>query len=129
LSKIIIEFKKGGSFEIILNDKDAPKTCKGFLKNIPYNASILQARYSGEEFFYKMPIEVGLENNVIPEVGDISFNADPRWQAVCIYYGSKLEVSSPFNLFGKIKGNLNELKKIGERVWTEGKEDITIKKI
>lgn len=124
-----MEFEKGGSFEVILNEKDAPETCKGFLENLPYQSSVLQARYAGEEFFFKMPIKVGLENNVMPEVGDIAFNADPNWRAVCMYYGSETRVRSPFNLFGKLKGDLNELKKIGERVWTEGKEYITIRKI
>lgn len=124
-----MEFEKGGSFEISLNEDAAPETCRMFLENLPYKASVLQARFAGEEFFFKMPLEVGPENQVNPEVGSISFNPDPRWQAVCIYYGSKIKVSSPYNLFGEVKGDLSELKKVGERIWTEGKEEVTIKKI
>lgn len=127
MSGITIEFEKGGSFEILLNE-NAPNTCKAFLEALPYEAAVLQARFSGEECFFKMPMEVGPENNETPFAGSIAFNSDPKWQAVCIYYGPKTKVSSPYNLFASIKGDLAELQKVGERIWTKGGEKVTIKK-
>ena len=130
MSKIVLEFQKGGSFNVILNEKDAPITTKHFLEKLPYKGNALQARFAGEELFFKMPLTIQYENNVKPVVGDISFNAEPKWQAVCIYYGSNIRVSEPFfNLFGKLEGDFNELKEIGERIWKEGKEEITIRMI
>lgn len=129
MSKIVMEFEKGGSFEVVLNEAQAPQTCKAFLENLPYEAPVLQARFAGEEFFYNMPLKVEAENLVAPKQGSMAFNSDPNWQAVCMYYGPKIKVGNPFSLFAEIKGDLDELQKIGVRVWKEGAEKVTIKKV
>jgi hypothetical protein len=122
-----MEFEKGGVFEVCLYEDVAPKTCKAFMEKLPYEADALQARFAGEEFFYKMPLEVGAENQKHPVAGSIAYNADRNWQAICIYYGPKIKAANPFNLIGELKGDLKELQKIGYRIWKEGKETVKIK--
>ena len=53
MSKIFLEFEKGGRFEVVLNEKDAPKTCAQFVKMLPYESGALQARFSGTECFFR----------------------------------------------------------------------------
>jgi hypothetical protein len=126
--KFEIEFKKGGKFVVALLMDDAPKTCEAFLNVLPKEVRFRQARFAGEEFFFWPEMACEVENQVPPQWGDVSFNADPKWNAVCIYYGSTIRNTTPFNLFGKIvSGNLEELRKVGERVWIEGEETAHVK--
>jgi hypothetical protein len=122
--KFEIEFSKGGKFTAVLLMNEAPKTCAAFLKALPLEARFRQARFAGEEFFFQADMTPEAENQIPPKWGDISFNADPKWKAVCIYYGNNVKSSgAPFNLFARvISGNLEALKKVGERVWLQGEE-------
>jgi len=74
--KIEIEFSKGGKFTAILLMNEAPKTCEAFLKALPMEVRFRQARFSGEEFFFKTNIPCEPENQIPPKWGDISFNPD-----------------------------------------------------
>ena len=128
--KIEIEFNNGGKFVVALMMDDAPKTCKAFLNVLPSTVRFRQARFAGEEFFFQPSMTCETENQVPPQWGDVSFNADPKWNAVCIYYGSNIRYTTPFNLFAKIVSqNLDELKKVGERVWLKGEETANVKLI
>lgn len=131
MSKYIMEFEKGGSFEVFFLEDAAPETVKAFKAALPLEGTCLQARYSGEEFFFNADVAVGMENNVMPYFGAISFNCDPEWQAVCTYYGDSIEMGddTPFNLFAEIRDDLEELNKVGVRIWTEGGEKITFKEV
>jgi hypothetical protein len=121
--KCEIEFKKGGRFSVVLLFDEAPKTCEAFLKALPLEARFRQARFAGEEFYFQTEMSGEPENQVPPKWGDIAFNPDVKWKAVCIYYGDNFRVKTPFNLFARIiSDNLDELKKVGERVWVEGEE-------
>jgi hypothetical protein len=119
-----IEFSKGGRFTALLLTKEAPKTCEAFLGKMPVQVTFRQARFAGEEFYFQIDMNTELENQIAPTWGDIAFNADPKWKAVCIYYGNTIRQGGPpFNLFARIiSGNLEELKKVGERVWLQGEE-------
>ena len=120
----VIEFSKGGRFTVALLMKEAPKTCEAFLKALPLEVRFRQARFAGEEFYFQADINVELENQVAPVWGNISFNADPKWKAVCVYYGNNVKkTGAPYNLFGRVVSeSLEELKKVGERVWIQGEE-------
>lgn len=118
-----IEFAKGGIFTAVLLPEEAPKTCEAFLKALPLDARFRQARYAGEEFYFQPGMSCDPENQRMPKWGDIAFNPDPKWRAVCIYYGDHLRTGTPFNLFARIiSNNLEELRKVGERVWVQGEE-------
>jgi hypothetical protein len=123
-----IEFAKGGKFTAVLLTEEAPKTCEAFLKVLPLGVRFRQARFAGEEFYFQLGMSCDPENPVTPKWGDISFNADPKWRAACIYYGEHLRIGTPFNLFARIiSNNLEELRKVGERVWLQGEEAAHVK--
>jgi hypothetical protein len=128
--KFEIEFEKGGKFVAVLLTNEAPKTCEMFLKALPLEARVRQARFAGEEFFFQTEMIGNPENQVPPEWGEIAFNPDIHWKAVCVYYGSNFRVKTPFNLFARIvSDNLDELKKVGERIWIEGEETARVRLI
>ena len=124
-----IEFSKGGKFIAHLLMKEAPKTCEAFLGKMPVEVKFRQARFAGEEFYFQIDMNAELENQIAPKWGDIAFNADPKWKAVCIYYGNTIRQGGPpFNLFARIvPGDLENLKRVGERVWLQGEETAQVK--
>ena len=124
--KIVMTFEKGGRFEIKLRD-DAPQTAKKFLEMLPYEAGVLQARFSGMECFFRMEMGVDPENVVKPERGYLSFNSDHE-QAVCIYYGDNIRAADPpYNHFADVVDHLDELEQVGLRIWREGMETVYIR--
>lgn len=125
MSKIIMEFEKGGKFEVIFHS-GAPETAKAIKKALPLEGLGLQGRFGGEEFFFRTPVSAGPENLTEAKFGDVAFNSDPSWQAVCVYYGLKHK-SGPFNLFASLAGDMDELSRIGLRIWQHGGERITLK--
>ena len=125
----ILEFEKGGTFEVHFLEDQAPKTAEAYKTALPLAGGCLQARFSGDEFFFNAPIDVKDENRIPPYEGAIAFNCDPEWQAVCIYYGSTIESGGEYyNLFAEIRENLEELHSIGLRIWKEGEEKVTFRK-
>ena len=136
MARYIIEFEKGGSFELEF-DPAAPKTAEAFCKLInrsdpPYQALALQGRFSGEETYFPAPLgELENENNVAPCAGCIAFNPNPDWSAVCMYWGNDLaEKKHYFNLFARIKEkDLEEFHKTGTRIWQKGGEIVTLRVI
>lgn len=127
---IIMEFEKGGRFEIKLRPDLAPKTAEVFRSLLPYEAGVLQARFSGTECFFRMPMQgVEQENIVIPQHGNLAFNSNHE-QAICIYYGDNIHASDPpFNYFADVVDNLDELYKVGIRIWHEGMEKVTVREV
>lgn len=124
--RILLTFEKGGCFEVHLRD-DAPETARKFLSMLPYEAGVLQARFSGMECFFRMEMGVKPENIVQPKRGYLSFNSDHE-QAVCIYYGDNIHAANPpYNHFADITDGLDELEKVGLRIWHEGMEKVSIR--
>ena len=131
MSKYVLEFEKGGTFEVKFLDNAAPNTVKAFKKALALEGNCLQARFAGEEFFFNAPIDVKGENQVKPFHGAIAFNCDPEWKAVCVYYGSTIEMGDDeyFNLFAEIREDLEQLNEVGVRIWTQGEEKVIFKEI
>ena len=124
---LAIEFERGGYLKAELLDEDAPRTCEAVWKALPLQAKIMQARFAGEEMYFKTDIMGVPENEIEPKGGDIAFNTNPQWRAICIYYGDNLRLKNPFNLFARIINDKEELKQIGERVWLVGTETVRVK--
>ena len=123
-----MEFEKGGRFEIELR-QDAPQTTAAFAGMLPYKAGVLQARFSGTECFFRMPLGVPPENIETPQAGFLAFNSDHE-QAVCIYYSDNIRAADPpYNHFADVRGNLDELNEVGLRIWREGMESVVIRSI
>lgn len=124
--KIWMRFAKGNRFEIELLQQEAPRTCEAFKKMLPYTAGALQARFSGNEFFFRMPLGVPQENIQIPQMFDLAFNSDEE-QAICVYYGSNIRhADPPYNRFARVKGDAKQLEETAMRIWREGMEDVTV---
>lgn len=135
MASYFIEFERGGSFEIEF-DSAAPQTAAAFRafaeknKEVPHEDKALHGRFSGEEVFFRAPLgEIERENyNTKPVQGVISFNPDPNWFAICIYYGNRVPEKPRYqNQFGHLKGDMNMLEQIGIRIWQEGPEKAVIK--
>lgn len=124
--KVVMEFEKGGRFEMVLNP-DAPKTCEAFINRLSYTGNVLHARFSGTEFFFGMPLGVPSENIQIPKRGNVAFNSNHE-KAVCVYYDSNIHASDPpFNYFADLSGDMEELEQIGIRIWHQGMEKVTVR--
>lgn len=135
MAQYFIEFERGGSFEIEF-DLAAPNTVTAFRafadanKENSYEGKTLHGRFSGEEVFFQAPLgEVERENcSTMPEQGVISFNPDPKWFAICIYYGNRVPEKQRYqSQFGRLKGDMNMLEEVGIRIWKEGPEMAMIK--
>lgn len=137
MPRYMVSFERGGDFELEF-DTNAPQTVAAFCKyteenkEFPYSAKTLHGRFSGEEVFFKMPLrEVERENfSIKPTQGVVSFNPDPAWCAICIYYGFRVPEKPRYqNQFGYLKGDMKQLEEVGLRIWQEGPEKTTIKVI
>ena len=134
MERYVMEFEKGGIFELEF-DSAAPKTAAAFRNFVdqggPYQGLGLQGRFSGEELYFPAPLgAVEEENNVAPFQGAVAFNPDSEWSAICVYWGSELAEKSHYhNLFAHIKGDLEELRAVGIRIWQKGGEGVTLKKM
>lgn len=128
--EIEIIFERGGILKAELLDKEAPDTCNAFWNALPVAGEGRHARVSGQEFYFRCDISCNKENNEQAKVGDISFNVNPDWQAVCIYYGEGItKKENPFNKFARITSNMELLAEIGERIWLQGTEEITVRRL
>ena len=124
--KVYMQFAKGGKFELELLYEDAPKTCAAFMAMLPYHSGALQARFSGNDFFFRMPLGVPQENICVPKMFDLAFNSDEE-QAICIYYGINIRhADPPYNRFAVVRGDAEELETVAMRIWKEGMEEVTV---
>ena len=135
MARYMIAFERGGCFELEF-DPAAPKTAEAFRRlaeqtDPPYQALVLQGRFSGEEMYFPAPLgTLEDENNIAPGAGCIAFNSNPDWSAICMYWGDDLaEKKHYFNLFARVKGDPEEFHQVGIRVWQKGGELVTLKVI
>ena len=136
MAKYVLEFEKGGSFEIRL-DENAPVTAAAFDKFLsdreePYQALCLQGRFSGSEMYFSADLgSTGEENNIPADQGSVCFNPDPEWSAICIFWGPDIQRKRDHwhNHIGVIASDLDEFEKVGIRIWQKGGEIVTLKKV
>ncbi|TSC77138.1 MAG: hypothetical protein G01um101431_321 [Parcubacteria group bacterium Gr01-1014_31] len=127
---LYIELKTKGLPAIRFNlyEKEAPVTCDEFIKALPLEANALQARFAGEEIWIKegpslnIPQENASINLKVGELGYASpIPGNEVSRSIAIVYG-EAKLSDCVNVFGYVyKEDLQNLKKLGEKVWTEGK--------
>lgn len=113
MKKINIQISED-SFDAWLDESLAPDTVQKIIGSLPIETTI---NTWGEEFYFRIPVEAGLENEVEKvSVGDLAFW--PQGQAFCIFFGqtpmsrSEDEIipASAVNPIGKIEG-IDRLKK------------------
>jgi len=148
-----IEIEIDGSvFTVELLEKEAPKTCNAVLDVLAarggsIEGEVVQARWSGCAVYILFPhllpevLEIeGVQGRIYGHQGDvllIDFRNPTRYgnldaQEFFIVYGDNAQFRMDWgpevcNLFGKIRGNLEELKRVGERVWKTGAKKAIIR--
>jgi len=139
--KFQFHFERGGKLTMTTL-AEAPKSIECISKMVPINAKIFQARWSGREIF--IPTELKKkpprENQTIrANLGDVIYFREWKdsydftgFEAIGIFYGPEIvrewRGDSPVNLIGRIDPSQWDLiKSIGERVWRQGGERISIK--
>ena len=118
--KIVISGDSFGELEAVIVHKNE-KTAQAFLDALPFEGV---ANVWGEEIYFTIPVdsneEIGQQDM---EVGDIAYW--PAGKAMCIFFGptpvsknDKPKAYSPVNLFGRVLGDAEVLKKVkdGEAV-------------
>lgn len=143
MKQIKIQFKNGEIINAELLTSLAPETCNAIWDLLPFKTTVRHSRWSGREFNTQISKIENLperENQTIyTSVGEICYwrewldHSHSPNQALAFYYGAELARShrgdEPVNVFARVDYNkLDELKKIGERIWLEGEELIIIEK-
>jgi len=124
MAKIKIIFESIGEVEVELIDKN-PKTRDAILAALPIES---QANTWGDEIYFPTPVNIREENSQeVVEKGDVAYW--PPGRSICLFFGptpasrraNEIRPASPVNVFGKIIGDLNRLKKVrdGEKVRVE----------
>ncbi len=134
-------FQRGGSLIVSTADK-APKTCDAIRQDLPIQAKIFQARWSGKEIF--VPIALKQKpprerQNIRASLGDVIYFREwedsyehTGFEAIGLFYGPEIvrewRGDAPVNVFGQVDPSQFELlQAIGDRVWREGGEGISIR--
>ena len=139
--KFQFHFERGGTLTMTTL-AEAHKSIEFISKMAPINAKIFQARWSGREIFIptKLKKKPPRENQTIrANLGDVIYFREWKdsydftgFEAIGIFYGPEIvrewRGDSPVNLIGRIDPSQWDLiKSIGERVWRQGGERISIK--
>jgi len=130
--RIVTRDEIATQFKYYLND--APATCKAFREILPFTRVFYHARISGHEIWIdNVPaLDVIQENaSVFAETGEVVIGPIKPARvktANCfgIYYGEGKGLDAA-NIFARvIDADLKKLEALGDRIWKNGPEEITI---
>lgn len=128
-----------------LLEEDAPLTCQKVLDVLPVEGEVSHVRWSGGTIMARFPNllsdKLGIENGTIYGAqGDVMFidfrrpgYVNKNYQQFFIVYqkeGAQFrgwDGNEIVNRFAKIRDNLDELERIGEKVWKTGPKRIAIR--
>lgn len=128
---------ENGEIEFELYLEDAPITSKAFLELLPFKRTFYHARVSGQEIWIdNVPsLDIIQENaSVFTEPGEVVFGPSKPSRtktANCfgIYYGEGKGLDA-CNIFAKvIAADFKKLQELGESIWKNGSQEITISKL
>lgn len=113
--KVKIKFQRN-NIELV-GELYETKTAKALFNALPIQSTV--ERW-GKEIYFATPVKCDLENpKEIVELGDMGYW--PPEQSWCIFFGptpiskkGEIRPDSPVDVFGKVKGSLNELNKVKE---------------
>ena len=117
-------------WDIIILDDSSPKTGSQLLNLLPIESDV---RTWGEEIYFAIPLSLPEENaKSVVSLGDVAYW--PEGQCFCVFFGKtpltstldEIKPASPVNVFGKVQGNLENLKsvKAGVKVLLEGINEV-----
>jgi hypothetical protein len=135
MAKMRIEFEKGGAFEARLLEEEAPKTCATIKQRLPFAYRFQQSIVSGQAMVALPPdLTVGRENQRVAGTppGTIAFLVrdepvlvpDEIYIAYGIFIsrGLTVDAKQPVNVWAQIESDLDELKRVGQRIHLDGAE-------
>lgn len=138
MTRISLEFERGGRFSAVLLEDEAPKTCAVIKGRLPFTYRFHQSIVSGQALVTLPPdLTVPRENQRVAGIaaGALSFLVrdepvlvpDEIYIAYGIFIsrGLTVDAKQPVNVFGQIEGDLAELRAVGRRVLMEGAEHVT----
>jgi hypothetical protein len=138
MTRINLEFERGGRFPAVLLEDEAPKTCAVIKARLPFTYRFHQSIVSGQALVTLPPdLTMPRENQRVAGIppGALSFLVrdepvlvpDEIYIAYGIFIsrGLTVDAKQPVNVFGQITENLDELRTIGRRVLMEGAEHVT----
>ena len=104
-----------GNIQIEADLYDTP-TAEAITKILPVTS---RTHTWGDEVYFEIPIQIDLESDAraVVKVGELGYW--PAGRAFCVFFGptpvstdGQPQAASAVNVFGKVTGNLNELKQI-----------------
>ena len=135
MTKVKLEFQRGGTFIARLLEDEAPKTCAIIKAHLPFEYKFYNSIVSGQALVTLPPdLTVPRENQRVANVppGALSFLVkdepvlvpDEIYIAYGIFIsrGLTVDMKQPVNVFGQIDEGLDELKTTCRRVLMEGAE-------
>jgi hypothetical protein len=138
MTRITLEFERGGRFTAALLEDEAPRTCAVIRERLPFTYRFHQSIVSGQAMVTLPPdLTVPRENQRVAGIppGALSFLVrdepvlvpDEIYIAYGIFIsrGLTVDAKQPVNVFGQIEGGLDELRAVGRRVLMEGAEQVT----
>jgi hypothetical protein len=130
MTKILIEFERGGKIAGTLFEDRAPDTCHAILKALPVDAEALHAMWAGEEiFFQRFPAQFDYEH-ATQEVQPGALAMVPRSSSFCIFYGRAIprgavDQEIDVTVFGQVD-DVEAMAEIGRRIRRQGAEKVSI---
>jgi len=130
MTKILMEFERGGEITATLSEDRAPQTYQSVLEALPAEAEVLHAMWAGEEIFFRhFPAEFAYEHPP-QEVTPGTLAMVPRSSPFCIFYGRSIPrgaVDEEINvaIFGQVD-DVEAMAGIGRRVLRQGVETVRI---
>ncbi len=128
----------GFVFKARLEEEKAPKTCRAFLKLLPFKNKIIHVRWSGEAVWIPLgdfDLGLGYENHTShPSIGEILlYPGGISETEILLPYGSTSFSSKVGQLAGNhfltiVEGN-EKLTELGRKVLWEGAQDIIFERI
>jgi hypothetical protein len=140
--KLTFVFERGGALSVGLLAAKAPRTTKAITDALPIAATVYHARWSGKEIFVPidLPKKPPRENQTIrAALGDVIYFQEwegayqrTGFEAIGLFYGNEIvrewRGDAPVNVIGRIDpAQLDLVQEIGDRVWREGGEGISIR--
>ena len=132
MTKILLEFERGGRIPATLDEGRAPQTCNAVLAALPFQAEVIHAMWAGEEIFFSgFPGTFRYEQPTRKvEPGDLALV--PRSNSFCIFYGRSIprgavDEEIDVTIFGRVD-DVPSMAEVARRVRRQGVERLTIRR-
>lgn len=106
------------SIEVGLLCEDAPRICELLRSTLPFDSTMVHAKFAGEETIAMVPFFAEQENPKLDVVaGDVGYY--PGRQTLCFFYGQ----TRPFGVVsyvGRVQENLEGLARAGQLILDRG---------